>query len=288
MSRIRSAYGYIQHMSIDVVLGALSTGLMAASLLQVSLPVAWWIAFPLSVWVFYTGDHLIDAYRLGQQAHTVRHQFHVQYFMPLSLLVGISCLLIVYAILIAPTSLIYLGLIIGGMGVIHLVLSFLLRNIVSRWVQKELGVALIYTLGVWGGPVALTDGQIPLSYWGICFQFFLLAMVNLLIFSYQDLESDILDGHTSMVRAFGNTAVYRIVSICLVGVVLLGIGHILTSDLPFNWLFAYEISLGIGVIFSIIHRFPTWFHTHNRYRVWGDGAFLLSGAYLLISGFSGG
>ena len=282
MSWIGSTYKYFQHMSLDVVLGALATGFMAASLLHTSLPLAWWIAFPLSVWVFYTADHLMDAYQLGPEAHTARHQFHVTYFGPLCFLVGTSCLLILYAILIAPVPLIFLGVLIGGMGIGHLLLAYLLRNVISRWIQKELGVALVYTFGIWGGPIVLTEGEVPLSYWGICLQFFLLAIVNLLIFSYQDLESDILDGHTSMVRAFGDTTIYRLVTLLLIGIILVGLWHMFTFHSSLNWLFAFGISVGIGTIFSLIHLFPDWFHTQERYRIWGDGAFLLSGSYLFI------
>ena len=78
--------------------------------------------------------------------------------------------------------------------------------------QKELGVALIYTTGVWGGPAALAWGNIPNKYWGLCLLFFLLALSNLLIFSYQELATDTQDGHTSLGRALGHMATYRLVS----------------------------------------------------------------------------
>lgn len=282
MSGIGPAYRCVQHMSLDVVLGAFVTGLMAASLLEVTLPHAWYIAFPLSVWVFYTGDHLIDAHRLGLKAHTARHQFHVKFFFPLSLLVATSCLLILYAIFLAPAPLIYLGALIGGMGLAHLILSFLLRNVISKWIHKELGVALVYTCGIWGGPIALMEGPIPIAYWGLSFQFFLLAIINLLIFSYQDLESDILDGHTSMVRAYGDTTIYRFVTCLLIGLLSIGIWQMLSAPLSHNWLSACGISMGIGLIFLTIHLHPDWFHTQDRYRFWGDGAFLLSGSYFFM------
>ena len=283
MRRIGSAYKYFQHMSLDVVLGALATGYMASSLLTIQLPLAWWIAFPLSVWVFYTSDHLIDAYRLGSKAHTARHQFHVRYFIPLCLLVGISCLLILYATFIAPTPLLSLGLAIGGMGLIHLLLSFLLRNVISRWIQKELGVALVYTCGVWGGPWALSLVPVPPIYMGLSIQFFLLALINLLIFSLQEMETDILDGHTSFVRALGKSSAYRLIAGLLLLSWVIG-GYMLWEPISSpTWALAFGISLGISFIFTCIQVYPQWFHTAERYRAWGDGAFVLSIFHPLLS-----
>ena len=282
MTFIGKVYRLAQNLSIDVVLGALLTGMMAAKLLDCLLPIAWWIGFPLCVWIFYTADHLMDAFRLGDQAHTERHLFHYKYFRFLSTLVCLGALFILWAIFMAPLSLFILGLVIGSLGFLHLFLSYLFRNVVSKWVQKELGVALIYTIGVWGGPAALAWENIPFIYWGLTFIFFLLALCNLLIFSYQELITDILDGHTSFVRALGHNASHRLVSVLLIGIIALTTWQIITYKLEYYWLLAHFISVGIVLIFILIHLFPNYFHTHDRYRAWGDGAFLLSGSLLLV------
>ena len=282
MTTIGKVYRLAQFLSLDVVLGALITSLMAAKLLACPLPLAWWIGFPLSVWIFYTADHLMDAYRLGGQAHTDRHLFHYTYFRALSILVCLGALFLLWAILLAPLSLFLLGLVIGSLGFLHLLLAYLFRNVISKWVQKELGVALIYTTGVWGGPAALTWENIPNKYWGLSLLFFLLALCNLLIFSYQELPTDIQDGHTSLGRALGHKATFHVVSILLISIWIGGMGQMYYFELDKSWLWAFSISLGIGSIFASIHLFPSWFHVHDRYRIWGDGAFFLSGVFLLL------
>ena len=118
MTTLGKVYRLAQFLSLDVVLGALFTGMMAAKLLNCPLPLAWWIGFPLSVWIFYTADHLMDAYRLGAQAHTDRHLFHYTYFrFPFDLMVCLGALFIsVGHIFMAPLSLFLLGLVMGSLG----------------------------------------------------------------------------------------------------------------------------------------------------------------------------
>ena len=274
-------YTPIQILSIDVVLGALLTGNMGAKLLEIDMPWSWWVVFPVSIWVFYTGDHLLDAYRLGSKAHTLRHQFHFRYFSILCGVVLGLLLLVGVVSFFAPSPLLRLGFFLGCLGIVHLGLSFVLQNTISKWLQKELGVALIYTLGVWGGPAMLYPDNLPIPYLVIACQFFFLALINLLLFSLYEIETDTLDGHTSFVRAIGKESAKRWVMGISFAICLLTFWLIPRIWPDYKWLFSQGISLGIGTIFLFILFFPNWFKEKNRYRFWGDGAFLMSALYHL-------
>ncbi|MEM6805500.1 MAG: prenyltransferase, partial [Bacteroidota bacterium] len=71
-------------LSLDVVGGALASTYMAVIYLGVKMPHIFWFALALSVWVIYTADHLLDAYRLKEKAHTERHLFHHYHFQSIS------------------------------------------------------------------------------------------------------------------------------------------------------------------------------------------------------------
>ncbi len=66
-------------LSIDVVIGSIFSSYLVVKLLDVEPTWAFWIVLPVSVWIIYTLDHIIDAYRLKKQANTFRHFFHYQY-----------------------------------------------------------------------------------------------------------------------------------------------------------------------------------------------------------------
>ena len=71
-------------LSIDVVIGSVLCGAFVIQVLDMEPGFAWWIVLPISVWIIYTLDHMIDGYRLKENAHTYRHYFHFKYIKPLA------------------------------------------------------------------------------------------------------------------------------------------------------------------------------------------------------------
>ncbi|MEM9986906.1 MAG: hypothetical protein AAF804_17570, partial [Bacteroidota bacterium] len=214
-------------LSLDVVLGALASGGMVATWLQVAMPWVWWIALPLSVWVIYTADHLLDAYRLQDKASTPRHFFHHQFFWLITCVWAIglvSCL--TWIPYFAPKELWYFGFAMGGVVLIHLGLVFLIGNRTSWLFIKELGVGGIYCLGVWGGPLIFAWGAWPRASGLLFGQFFLLALINLLVFSWYEHHIDERDGHTSFVRAIGPQRAQWLIFSLILMVVALGVTQV--------------------------------------------------------------
>jgi len=274
---MRKVIHTLRMLSLDVVLGALASGSMAAAILGQPMPWTWWLALPLGVWVCYTADHLFDAYRLQSHAHTDRHLFHYRYFR--SILVIWLTLIVAGAIIfisMMPRPLLLLGMILGMISGLHLLLAYLLSDHVSIWLQKELGVAGIYTLGIWGGPAVLyADLLSPMYYW-ITGQFFMVALINLLLFSAIELYIDEIDGHTSWVRALGYSDTIKLSALLCVGVLISPLGMYL-FDMELSWvmMLSETIICIMTLILCIILLFPTYYKQKDRYRIWGDGIFLL-------------
>lgn len=271
-------------LSLDVVLGALASGSMVVYLLEVRMPVLWWWVLPISVWVIYTADHLMDAYRLKAGAHTDRHLYHNHHFRAIGIVWGLlllSCLTWIPWQL--PASITRLGWAMGGIVLIHLALVSLIGNRVSWFFHKELGVAGVYAAGVWGGPVSVW-GQVPGMPERLLFvQFLLLALFNLLLFSLYEIQTDELDGHTSFVRAIGQRSTR--VLLAGIGFMILMAGGISTSLSGGDFRIVTVQGLYALMLLVLLASayFPAYFGQHERYRAWGDVVFIFPGMVGMMS-----
>lgn len=278
-------YRYIQLLSLDVVAGALCCGVMAGSWFDVILPLSWWVALPVSVWVIYTADHLVDALRLGENASSDRHQFHVRWKMPIGFIWILGALFCVAVVpFYIPTELLILGVGAGLITAVHFLLVWLVKNEVTPWLTKELGVALVYTLGVWGGGLALAEESLTLLKLLPVIQFFFLALVNLLTFSvYEEIE-DQKDGFTSWARGLGRTTTMKVIAGLLVISLVIGAMLIVYSD--------SGLILPIQMIYLVMGSLLTWvafdqkrFAKNGGYRLAADGAFLIPLVWLFIRSY---
>lgn len=267
-----AGYAYIRHLSLDVVAGAICSGAMVVQLLQVDMPWVWWVSLPIGVWLIYTADHLLDADRLGESAHTDRHQFHFTFSNSIKiiwlLILGLCLVVIPWY---SPKELLVAGLFLVGLVGIHLLLVNLIGNKVSVFFQKELGVGVIYSLGVWLGPLAMYNQLPEMGLLMMFGQFSLLAFINLIIFSHYDRKVDELDGSSSLVRAISKKRLNQLIIGCsflllLASVFLILTGHSLRVQL------IYLLMLGILLA---TYFFPTLFEKNERFRSLGDGVFIL-------------
>lgn len=276
-------YRYIQLLSFDVVAGALFCGVMASRWFNATMPVIWWLALPISVWVVYTADHLIDAYRLGVKATSERHQFHLTWKKPIGITWGLSALVCVFIVpFFVPLELLILGIGAGVISALHFFLVWLVKNEVTPWLTKELGVAFVYSLGVWGGGLALSEDPISLLTLLPVIQFFFLALVNLLTFSvYEELEDE-KDGFTSWARGLGSQITMKVIACLLALTVMIG-GIVLTFA-------ENQLSMRIEITYLFMGSLLAWvafdqekFRDSGLYRLAADGAFLIPCIWLFIS-----
>lgn len=282
--KLRWLYAQIRLLSLDVVAGAVGGGLMVERFVGAEMGWPFHLVLGLCVWLIYTLDHLLDAQRLGAEASTDRHRYHHKYFKPLW---GLWVLLAVLAGGLAFWKLgrlgIYFGVGMGGLTMIHLLLVKLVGDKTSPFLTKEMGVALVYSAGIWGLPVLRAGVWDQPLIWIAFSSFFLLATVNLLEFSLYEVEIDQKDGHTSFVRALGKGHSRVLVKWLLVHVPMLlaaGIALIfLWGPTPVGLAERFwrliPIFVLMTVILSLLLFRPRYFEQHERYRVWGDGAFLL-------------
>jgi hypothetical protein len=253
---------------------------MAQGVCGVAIHWSWYVVLPLAVWVVYTLDHLLDARRMGARASTPRHRFHHVHFTTI-------------ATIAAAVGVLTFGMAVWGLGLPGLVFGMCMAALtgghlllvrwagsrVAPWLLKELGVALVYVLGIWGWPLWLSHDRLTSALLLPVVQYLALALANLLTFSWFERESDAADGQTSFVLAIGSRAAQGTI-IALVGIAL-GCA-IMVMGMAGADALAQAVIVVMALLTLAMLLWPRWMAQRERYRWLGDGVFLLPYLYLLL------
>ncbi|MEM9983297.1 MAG: hypothetical protein AAF734_12435 [Bacteroidota bacterium] len=264
-------YRYIRVLSIDVALGAGVMAYFFGYYTQVTIP---WIEYGilgLTVWLIYTADHLMDAYRITHTAHTYRHFFHQLYF-EIILVVAVFILLLTAWLtwMYLPSLTFRYGLLVSGLVLLHFGLAAIDR--LQHWLifHKETRTALVYTLGV--SLPAFSKSAVSLGALLLSAPFllvFLVAYSNLLLISFFERSSDEEDNQVSLARKLGEyqlTQLILIVFFLQACIILYGIWQ----GIPFALLLLIGL---MTVTLAIILHYKRTFKYHESYRALADAVF---------------
>ena len=271
-----SALAKLRIFSVDVILGSVACGAMAVSITGAKPALEWWFVLPMTVWVIYTLDHILDGRKVKTKAHNVRHLYHyiyrkrIIYFLAFAAITAGGM-----AFLFLDIKIIIFGLVVGCITGIYLITNKIFKNRRSPVFQKELWIALIYTAGIWGGLLTLVNFDVPIITWVLIGAFFLTALSNLVLYSVLEEREDRMDGFSSAAIRFGvrNAANFFYTIVLLSAVASITILFAQGAGIR-------EKSAGIiifimdAVLFSIMYR-KDFFLKKERYRIYGDGIFLL-------------
>lgn len=274
------AYKYLNVLSIDVVFGACISSLFLADYLAVSLPfsIIWCLA--LVVFLIYTSDHLMDAQKIKHAAHTERHFFHQKHFLTMFWICVLTALLGMVSLFWLPDKTFIYGLYLMALVIAYFILLKLSGS--KAIFHKELIIALIYTLGIFLGPISVFTGEINFMLIMVFIQFFILAFSNLLLFSCYENEMDKKDGHTSFVKFAGIAITIWVTRLLLIftqlsAIVLMMVFHDDKGVLRLQFLV-----LAMAFTLMLLAFNPGYFQKHERYRTWGDAVFLYPLVPLLV------
>ena len=249
------------------------------------MPWYWWVVLPSTVWVIYTLDHLFDGLKVKEKAQTIRHQMHYKYRKLIFWLAGIISAINIYLVIFYfDKELIEFGVVLSACVGAYLIIYQLFNRSTKKSYLKEITVALIYTVGIAGGPYVLSEElYAPYFYMSV---YFIFALSNLLIFSLYDYEKDKKNGFTSLAQSMGERKVHKLALIMLTSVLLFSL---LLGGIAYNSASAVEELYGINLYSKLITpsilllitiglmallAFPKWFAVNERYRFLGDGVFL--------------
>ena len=273
MSAFLRAYRYVNILSLDTAVGAVLSSVFFAKLISAQVWVFGKLALGLTVWIIYTADHLLDARKVKTLASSERHRFHQQHFSALVVVMIMAVVIDAVLVLFMRRSLLLYGVSLS------IVVGFYL--VVSRYLKilKEIFIALIYTAGVM--LPALADREHLMNQFDmlLMFIFFLVALINLLVFSWFDAERDRIDGHYSFVTFFGvertPVIIYALSVISFATAIYLLVWQ--TYDV-----LALSIMMSMVAILIFILRKHELFSANDRFRYAGDAVFFLPGVYVLF------
>lgn len=284
-SFVNRVASFMNLLCLDITLGAFFSALFVSDLLGLDLSPVYYLVLIISVWVVYTSDHLVDAYRLKDGSHTRRHRYIYHNFRIFSSLIAVALVLdIILVLIFLDRYVLFLGLVLGLLVLIYFLILYLDRGRSYIWLQKELFVALIYVFGIWGMALLETGFHLESVEWVIFLIFFLLALSDILLLSYYEMETDSLDGHLTLAGRLGEKAVGKLI-LTLVAVAFISSFFLILSPTSVKVSVAGMIlALMATMILGLLH-FASFFRINKRYRFLSELVFWLPVLLLVYSFF---
>jgi 4-hydroxybenzoate polyprenyltransferase len=269
VNKLLNFYKLLNALSIDVALGAVCCSVGFAHLLHVPLSVYSLSSLGLTVWIIYTTDHLLDAKRIEKTASSQRHKIHQIYFKPIAAMLLLAIVMDIFLLFFISKQLVYYGFLLSCIIALYLFFNRRLRS------TKEFLAAALYFSGVFL-PIVSTGGTKILSVTSTIISFFITVLINMILFSWFDVQVDLKDDSKSIAVIFGDRIIGRfLIMLFVIQAVLLSIfAYTLTPSL---------IVMGAmnAVLFFLYFKRKT-FQRNENYRLLGDAVFFFPVAYYLL------
>lgn len=271
MKPISQLYRYFNYLSLDVACGAMICAAFFARILHVPLRPYGLASLGLTVWIIYTTDHLLDAKRLNHEASSQRHRFHQINFRQLLIALLVAALVDLLLVFFVRKPILNWGMSLSAVVLLYLLLQ--------RWlvVFKELIVSLLYAAGILLPALSLTVKLISASEIILIAIFIQTAFINLVLFSWYDLEQDLTDKHFSLVTYLGRSLVKNILIVLFSVQTVLLVGLILISSYQIEAFILVAMNLPLLILLV----FPENLSEDNQYRIIGDIVFMFPIIYFL-------
>ena len=191
----------LHYLNLDTALGAVIMSLFVSEIFHVPINWASVAALFLSVLLIYTFDHYQDAAIDNSKVNSLRLEFYSLNRRRLRVAILILVVCLTLSLFFIPFEVFYNGIILSAAVGFYFVLLKLLPT--SFIFFKEFMVAVIYVLGVF--LPAYTLGHLQVNSQLICIYLIvlILAVLNLLVFSIYDMESDKISRQPNITNLLG-------------------------------------------------------------------------------------
>lgn len=265
-----------QVLSLDIVLGSLSVGLFAITVLGVDANPVWWVVLPFAVWSVYTFDHLADGIMNKGQSHIYRHRFHYENRKILfPFVLGSGLVAVVLSFLFLDKQIMIFGFGLSVFVILYFLLVSLQNKLKIRYIQKEFFIALVYVSGILLAPLVWHQASLSFPQYFVFGILLALAWAESVIISYYDYNLDKADGFKSFSISYGlkRTRVILVILHCSVAVSLIT-GLFLFDDQVIAGAQIIELLMNL-ILFALIY-FPVFFSKAHYFRWIGESVFILS------------
>jgi hypothetical protein len=276
-------YRYFHYLSLDIVLGAMASSCFAARLFAVNPGWAWWITLALTVWLLYTGDHMLDAWRNRKKIERELHFFMIKNRRTMIWSMGVFTvidMLLIFNLL--DQDLMKYALILAGLVLLFYAMRHIFRKNRVLFVPGEFFVLFIYMAGTWLGPASAVkngfvggQGMVALIFAGV-------LLMNLGVISLYDIKLDNRLGIGSLANALGSKRTRRLLVGTSITIYLVSLLQFLVFEM--DRYFKYDLILaGMATILLLVLLYPSRFRKNDYYRLAADAVLYMGFLSLLVN-----
>jgi len=277
-------YRYFQFLGLDIVLGALASSCFASRLFQARPGMIWWITLALTVWLLYTGDHMLDAWRQRKKVKREMHQFLLRHRKVILYALGVVAAVDVILVLnLLEREVFKFALILAGLVLLFYAMRHVFRKNRVLFIPGEFFVLLLYLAGTWLGPVVMADAVFESSQALVALLFAAVLLMNLGVISLYDLQLDSRMGISSLAQILGKKSTRNLLITTGVGIYLASLLEFLVFESSRYTQFAL-ILCGMASILLLEVFLPSRFRRNDVYRWTADGVLFMGFLSLLIRG----
>lgn len=251
-------------LNLDVAAGAVVTALFYSKILGVPPRLYGMLTLGCVVWVIYTLDRLLDIRRISTTPSSQRHRFHKLYVRPLWIAVALVSIFVISQFYFLRPPVLMSGLYVSFAVGAYLFLQQFLR-------VKEIFVAILYTSGVLVPSLSIHVGQLSGYQYLLIAQLFIVALINLLLFSWFEFEADQKDSQTSFATQWDKASTAKLIVVLSVVNTLLSI--LIANQYQATWLIVVLPLMTVSLLFIYLNS--KFFLEYHRYRLFGDAVFFL-------------
>ncbi|SFC48568.1 hypothetical protein SAMN05421780_10618 [Flexibacter flexilis DSM 6793] len=274
----------LQYLNFDVVLGAILSLLMVQHLSDVLPQLSVSVCLALAVFVVYSTDRLLDVFgNKESDILTTRHRFYFKHFGGLALLTAQAIWVGgVVAWQSLPNTVWIFGLRLSAAVVAYLLLVQILPKPIKIYFPKEVLTAFVYCAGIWGS-VKAQGAQTSMAWYWAASVFGLIALLNLLLFTYYEYDRDLKQQQAALFHRWGKKKIKLIFNVLAVIILLSVVMLMWQKHTPHIWLWVEMTEMAMALWLVLVMYQPKLFRRASRYRFAADAVFLFPAWVLFLN-----
>jgi len=275
-------YRYLHFLSIDIVLGTLASSCFAAKLFGSNPGTIWWITLALTVWLLYTGDHMLDALRHRKKVEREMHYFMLKHRKLVIYSLGVVAVVnFILIINLLDKELFKYALVLAGLVLLFYAMRHVFRKNRILQIPGEFFVMLLYMAGTWLGPAVAYEGNFEAGHGMVALIFLGVLLMNLGVISLYDIKLDSRMGIASLANLLGIKATKNLLLGTAIAIYLVSLLQFLVFEM--NHFSKYALILtGMGTILLLVLYYPSRFRKNDYFRLAADAVLYMGFLALLI------
>lgn len=275
-------YRYLHFLSIDIVLGALASSCFAARLFGSDPGWVWWLSLALTVWLLYTGDHMLDAWKHRKKIERELHYFMMKHRKSVIWSMGVVAvvnMLLIFNLL--DREQMKYGLFLAALVLLFYAMRHIFKKNRVLQIPGEFFLLLIYLAGTWLGPAVAFEGSFEAGHGMIALIFAGVLLMNLGVISLYDMKLDTRMGITSLGNLLGLKRSKNLLLGTGIAIYLLSILQFLVFEMDRFSHYALILT-GMCSILLLILYYPSRFRKNDYFRLAADAVLIMGFLSLLI------